>query len=108
MSESLEAIIELIDECSEEDRRALKLYLRNLLPHPLESEWGIDADTILSAINRSSDLTKRGVRGIIAEAVFVNEIVPTVAHSGGKLSNSRGIIPMTHCYKRSKAQQHSG
>jgi hypothetical protein len=54
------------------------------LPHPLEREWGIDADTILSAISRSSDLTKRGVRGIIAEAVFVNEIVPTVAHLGWK------------------------
>lgn len=82
MSESLEAISKLINECSEEDRRALKIYLRKLLPHPLEREWGIDADTILSAISRSSDLTKRGVRGIIAEAVFVNEVVPTVAHLG--------------------------
>jgi hypothetical protein len=82
MSESLEAISRLIDQCSEEDRRALKLYLQKLLPHPLEQQWGIEADTILSAISRSSDLTKRGVRGIIAEAVFVNEIIPTVARSG--------------------------
>jgi hypothetical protein len=82
MSESLAAISKLIDECPEEDRRALKLYLQKLLPHPLEREWGIDADTILSAISRSSDLTKRGVRGIIAEAVFVNEIMPTAAGSG--------------------------
>lgn len=82
MSESLEAISRLIDQCSEEDRKALKLYLRKLLPHPLESEWGIDADTILSAINRSSDLTKRGVRGIIAEAVFVNDVVPAVEEFG--------------------------
>jgi hypothetical protein len=82
MRESLETISKLIDECPEEDRKALKLYLQGLLPHPLEREWGIDADTILNAINRSSDLTKRGVRGIIAEAVFVNEIMPTVARSG--------------------------
>lgn len=82
MSESLEAISKLIDECTEEDRRALKSYLRRLVPHPLEREWGIDADTILSAISRSSDLTKRGVRGIIAEAVFVDEVIPTVAVSG--------------------------
>ncbi len=82
MSESLEAISKLIDECSEEDRKALKVYLRKLLPHPLELEWGIDADTILSAIDRSSDLSKRGVRGIIAEAVFVNEIVPKVEEFG--------------------------
>jgi hypothetical protein len=82
MSESLEAVSKLIDECPEEDRRALKLYLQRLFPHPLERAWGIDADTILSAISRSSDLTKRGVRGIIAEAVFVNEIVPAIAGSG--------------------------
>lgn len=84
MSESLEAISKLIDECTDEDRKALKVYLRKLLPHPLELEWGIDADTILSAINRSSDLTKRGVRGVIAEAAFVNEVIPTVAKFGWK------------------------
>lgn len=82
MSESVETISKLIYECPEEDRRALRLYLQRLLPHPLERAWGIDADTILSAISRSSDLTKRGVRGIIAEAVFVNEIMPTAAVSG--------------------------
>lgn len=82
MSESLEAISKFIDACSEEDRRALKLHLQKLAPHPLEREWGIDADTILSAINRSSDLTRRGVRGIIAEAVFVSEVVPSIRGSG--------------------------
>jgi hypothetical protein len=82
MSEPLETIRNLIDECSDEQRRALKLYLRKIAPHPLEREWGIDADTILSAISRSSDLTKRGVRGIIAEAIFVSEVIPTVERSG--------------------------
>jgi hypothetical protein len=82
MSEPIEAIRKLINECSDEQRTALKLYLRTLVPHPLEREWGIDADTILSAISRSSDLTKRGVRGIIAEAIFVNEVMPTVEDSG--------------------------
>ena len=82
MSEQLAAISKLIAECSDENRKALKLYLQKLAPHPLEKEWGIDAGTILSAISRSSDLTKRGVRGIIAEAVFVNEVIPTVASSG--------------------------
>jgi hypothetical protein len=41
----------------------------------LEREWGIDTDVILSAISRSNDLTKRGVRGIIAEAVFERRVV---------------------------------
>ena len=102
MSESLEAISKLIDECPEEDRRALKLYIQKLLPHPLEREWGIDADTILSAISRSSDLTKRGVRGIIAEAVFVNEIIPTVAGSGWKPFDFSGDHPYDALLKKGK------
>jgi len=93
MREPLEGISRLIDECSEEDRRVLKLHLQRLLPHPLEREWGIDADTILSAINRSSDLTKRGVRGIIAEAVFVNTTMPTVAASGWRPVEFSGDKP---------------
>jgi hypothetical protein len=100
MSESLEAISRLIDQCSQEDRRALKLYLQKLLPHPLEQQWGIEADTILSAISRSSDLTKRGVRGIIAEAVFVNEIIPTVARSGWILSDFSGDQPFDALVKK--------
>jgi hypothetical protein len=82
MNESLDTIKRLIADCSDEDCRALKSYLRKQLPHPLELEWGIDADTILSAIRRSSDLTKRGMRGIIAEAVFVDEVCPTVERFG--------------------------
>jgi hypothetical protein len=72
----------LVDRLSVEEKQALKTWLRALIPHPLEREWGIDADTILSAISRSSDLTKRGVRGIIAEAVFESNVVPIAAGSG--------------------------
>jgi len=82
MDESPEAIRKLIAECSAEERKALRQFLSTIAPHPLEREWGIDADTILSAIRRSSDLTKRGVRGIIAEAVFEHSVLPTLAGSG--------------------------
>lgn len=85
MSESIEEIRSIIEQCSEQNRKDLKRYLSRLSPHPLEAQWGIDADTILNAINRSSDLTKRGVRGIIAEAVFVDEIVPGISDSGWQL-----------------------
>lgn len=84
MLESLEAIEKLIKSLSTEEQRKLILYLRTILPHPLEQEWGIDADTILSAIRRSSDLTKRGVRGIIAEAVFEGEVIPKIEALGWK------------------------
>ena len=82
MNESLDTIKRLIDGCSDADRKALQFYLRKLAPHPMERLWGIDADTILSAIGRSSDLTKRGIRGIIAEAVFVSDIIPAVRVGG--------------------------
>lgn len=71
MSDSLENLKRLVTECSAEEQSALLDYLKARLPqHPLEKEWGVGADVILSAISRSSDLTRRGVRGIIAEAVF--------------------------------------
>lgn len=71
MTESLENLKRLLDECSDEERVALLSYLKaRHRQHPLEREWGVSAEVILSAISRSSDLTKRGVRGIIAEAIF--------------------------------------
>ncbi len=79
MTESLDNIKNLIDDCTDEQRAALLEYLRTRLPrHPLEQEWGVEAQVILSAIARSSDLTKRGVRGIIAEAIFERNILPSL------------------------------
>jgi hypothetical protein len=76
MSESLENLKKLLDQCTDEERAALLDYLRARLPqHPLEREWGVGSEIILSAISRSSDLTKRGVRGIIAEAVFERNVL---------------------------------
>lgn len=71
MSESLQNLKRLVEDCSTEEQSALLDYLKARLPqHPLEKEWGVGADVILTAISRSSDLTRRGVRGIIAEAIF--------------------------------------
>ncbi len=76
MTESLDNLKRLIDECSDEQRAVILEYLKSRLPqHPLEREWGVGADIILSAIARSSDLTKRGVRGIIAEAIFEKHVL---------------------------------
>jgi hypothetical protein len=71
MTDSLDALRKQIDQCTESEQKILFDYLKAKLPqHSLEEEWGVNAEIILSAISRSSDLTKRGVRGIIAEAVF--------------------------------------
>lgn len=93
MRVALEQVKTLLDDCSDEDLKALRLYIGKLVPHPLENDWRIDADTVLSAIERSSDLTKRGVRGIIAEAVFIRDIASTVAGFGWQLKEVDGDRP---------------
>ena len=79
MSNPFDTLREQIDQCTDAERRILYDYLKGKLPpNPLEQEWGVGAEIILSAISRSSDLTKRGVRGIIAEAVFERETLATL------------------------------
>ncbi len=82
MNERVEEIEKLIAGCSPDEISALKQRLSVIAPHRLEREWRIDAETVLTAISRSSDLTKRGVRGIIAEAVFESHVIPSVRQSG--------------------------
>jgi hypothetical protein len=83
MSETLENFKDFVDRCSAEERGTLFEYLRRKFPrHPLEEQWDIDAETILTAIYRSPDLTQRGVRGILAEAVFERDILPGVEKLG--------------------------
>ena len=92
MNETTETIKKLVAECSPDEQKAVRQYLSAVAPHPLEKEWGIDADTILSAIRRASDLTRRGVRGIIAEAVFENSILPSLDASGWEAATITGDL----------------
>jgi hypothetical protein len=67
---------ERFGELTIKEKEELFRYLRkDKVIHPLEIEFGAPAEVILEAIARSSDLTKRGVRGIIAEASFKVEIL---------------------------------
>jgi hypothetical protein len=53
--------------------------LRSKLPrHALEEKWKISYELILDAIFRSQDIVQRGVRGVIAEAVFEAKVLPTI------------------------------
>lgn len=61
----------LLANADDEDREAVLVELRRSIPiHSLEKEWNTTAEFILEAISRSQDITKRGVRGIIAELAF--------------------------------------
>lgn len=85
MSELTDEICALIDRSSEEERRLILNYLRQRVSlHPLEQQWGATAEAILTAIARSSALTHRGIRGILAEATFEETVLPQLASAGWK------------------------
>ncbi|OGU32957.1 MAG: hypothetical protein A2057_13110 [Ignavibacteria bacterium GWA2_35_9] len=74
--ESKKELIKTIDSLSTDEKKEVLSYLRKYINiHPIERDWNISAEVILEAINRSSDLTQRGVKGIIAEAAFKFEIL---------------------------------
>ncbi len=85
MTDRTDEVRELIDRSSEEQQRRILAYLRQRVPlHPLERQWGTTAEAILTAIARSSDLTQRGIRGILAEATFEETVLPKLEPSGWK------------------------
>jgi hypothetical protein len=76
MTTHLDQIKELLASCSEENRRELfDLLRREFRIHAIETKLNVQAEVILEAISRASDLTLRGIRGIIAEAAFLVNVV---------------------------------
>ena len=61
----------LLGACTEDQRREIFHHLRREFPiHPLETKLNTQAEVILEAISRASDLTLRAIRGVIAEVAF--------------------------------------
>jgi len=101
-NQQIKSLIEVVDHYSDDERLALRNHLQKQFPHPLETEWGIESNLILSAIRRASDLTKRGVRGIIAEAVFEEEVIPQVQLLGWEPSAITGDLSYDVCLQKGK------
>lgn len=81
----LKKINALLDQCSRDERREMLRVLRQEFPiHDLERKLNASAEVILEAIDRSTDLTLRGVRGVIAEAAFKEYIVIPMVERGWK------------------------
>lgn len=77
MSERTENVKALIESLTPTELQSLADYLRSKLPkHALERKWEISYELILDAIHRSQDIVQRGVRGVIAEAVFEARVLP--------------------------------
>lgn len=76
-------IVRILAERTPSERRAIFKTLRHEFPiHELEARLNTSAEVILEAISRASDLTLRGIRGIIAEAAFKQEIVLPFTSNG--------------------------
>ena len=81
--ESLSAIRELLAQCSPEEQAALfrELRARHLI-HEFEEIIGAPAEMILEAVHRAPELTRRMLRGVIADAAFRQFAVRALADSG--------------------------
>lgn len=91
---SLDEARALIAGMSDDDRRAVLRVLRDehrITIHPIEDDWKTTAEAILEAIHAAPDLTKRGIRGVLAEAIFRTVVVPKL--SGWTAIDFEGDLP---------------
>jgi hypothetical protein len=89
-----DSLLHLLQRCSPDQKQLVFQKIRSDIKiHPLEAEFSSPAEVILEAIHRSADLTKRGVRGLIAEASFVVEVLPLVTASGWRDITPIGELP---------------
>jgi hypothetical protein len=88
----IDEIKQLLSACTEDERRVIFRYLRlQFSIHPLEAKLNTQAEVILEAIDRASDLTLRGIRGVIAEAAFKTHVIATLV--GWQTESLQGDFP---------------
>jgi len=105
MSRLTDEACRLIEQATDEERHIILAYLRERVPlHTLETEWNTTAEEILTAIARSSDLTLRGIRGILAEAIFEKRLLPNLERGGWEAIKIVGDQTYDFLIKRGKAQ----
>lgn len=79
----LASIRALLENCSANERKALFRELRAMHQiHEFEQVVGAPAEMILEAIHRAPELTRRMLRGVIADAAFAQFIIPVLSRSG--------------------------
>ncbi|MGH7663995.1 MAG: hypothetical protein ACRENI_06830 [Gemmatimonadaceae bacterium] len=69
----------LLGAMTEAQQREVLAFLRRIVPpHPMEVELLAPAESLMEALARAPELTTRMIRGVIAEAAFAVEIIPTL------------------------------
>lgn len=89
--ENLIAIRELLSQCSPDERETLFRELRkHHIIHEFERIIGAPAEMILEAVHRAPELTRRMLRGVIADAAFRTFVVSAVASQGWRDATPEG------------------
>lgn len=92
MINPVEEIKRLLKQCTPEQRQEVFRILRQECSiHPFELQLNTTAEVILEAFSKANDLTIRGIRGIIAEATFVVNVVNGLA--GWEDKTPKGDLP---------------
>lgn len=90
----LDEIHKLLLQCTPEERQQVFKILRSEFHiHPFEKTLNTRAEVILEAISKAPDLTIRGVRGIIAEASFIVDVIGPLLESGWRDATPKGDLP---------------
>lgn len=77
MSAEFQELLKKIASCSKEQKQEIFSHIRESIQlHKLEEHFNVRAEIILESIIRASDLTQRGIRGVIAETIFLTDLLP--------------------------------
>lgn len=75
--DNVSKVRELLERCSPEERKTIFRELRSsFVIHEYERVTGATAEMILEAIHRAPELTRRMLRGVIADAAFAEYVLP--------------------------------
>lgn len=86
-SDPLNQVRRILDACTPDQKNAIVKILRaEYRSHRIEKQWNTSAEIALEALARSSELTQRMFKGILAEAAFKVEVID-------KLSDWRDATP---------------
>lgn len=93
----LHEIRRLLAACTADEQRVLFNELRaSQTIHELETAFGATAEVMLEAIHRAPELTRRMLRGVIADAAFARVVVPRLAANGWRDVTPSGNFAYDH------------
>lgn len=102
---NLATIRELLTQCSPEEQETLFRELRQRhIIHEFERIIGAPAEMILEAVHRAPELTRRMLRGVIADAAFRTFVVPAVAPQGWRDVTPEGNFAFDYMMEDAQGQ----